>query len=75
MQSKNSITVVHVMAGMCGMYKLCVLFGMETLKWSMLCILNTYLLLICTWRLWDTCSSFRDQINRGKMKREREDLK
>ena len=25
MQSKNTITIVHVMAGMCGMYKLCYL--------------------------------------------------
>ena len=42
MQSKNAIAIVYVMAGMCSMYKLCVLFGMETLKWSMLCVLNTY---------------------------------
>ena len=30
MQSKNDIAIVHAMAGMCGMYKLCVLFGTQT---------------------------------------------
>ena len=51
MQSKNVITIVHSMAGMCGMYNyMCVIWNTDVglmLKYSTL-------LLVCTWR---TCDS------------------
>ena len=31
-QSKNAIAMIHMMDNMCGMYKLCVLFGTQELK-------------------------------------------
>ena len=45
MQSKNAIAIVHVMAGMCGMHKLCALFGIQmlgrVLKYSTLLPVHT----------------------------------
>ena len=44
MQSKNVIAIVHAMAGMCGMYKLCVIWNTDvgrTLKYSTLLPVRT----------------------------------
>ena len=42
MQSKNTITIVHVMSGMCGMYKLYVCY-LEHRRWTHVEVYSTLL--------------------------------